>query len=348
MGDISEAFIWYADWAEDISPLYERLTRETTEDPDLIDIAAEASRGQPPPQLLLASVHALLLRGPEHRLAAFYPTCADDPVDPTTTDPFPAFREFCLANEERIREIVSSRRVQTNAVGRSAILFPAFTHVVKDRTQPPFALVEIGASAGLNLYWDRFRYEYEGYGAYGDLDSPVRIESTVRGDVYPPLSQTVPEIGSRVGVDVNTLDVTDPADTHWLRALVIPDQQSRHQRLESAIDLIQDDPPRLIEGDAVEELPEILSNARDDLELCVFSIHTLYQLTEDQRTDLRRILLEYSQMRPIHWLSNDPNAESDSMVYRYVQLHDGVKKERKLAEHDSYGEWLRWLSADGK
>lgn len=346
MEDISEEFIRYANWAGDVSPLYERLTRETAEDQDLLDIAAEAPNGQPSPQLLLAAVHALLLRGSEHRLAAYYPTCTDDPVDPATTDPVPAFREFCLSNEKRIREIVSSRRVQTNAVGRSAVLFPAFECVATAETQLPLSLIEIGASAGLNLYWDRFRYEYEGYGAYGDLDSPVQIESAVRGDIDPPFPETVPDVGHRVGVDVNTLDVADPADTHWLRALVLPDQQWRHERFESAIGLVRDDPPRLVEGNAVDVLPEILPEVPDETGLCVFSTHTLYQLNEDQLTDIREILLEYSRKRPIHWLSNDPRAESDYMRYRYAALDDGFKEKRQLAEHESYGEWIRWLVAE--
>lgn len=346
MEDLSEAFTWYADWAEGISPLYERLTRETAEDQTLCDIASEAPSDQPPPQLFLAAVHALLLRGSEHRLAAFYPTCSDDPVDPATRDPFPAFREFCLANEARIREIVSSRRVQTNAVGRSAILFPAFQHVVTAGAQPPLALVEIGASAGLNLYWDRFQYKYEGYGAYGNLDSPIQIESGVQGDIDPPLSHTIPDVGYRVGVDLDTLDVTDSADIHWLRALVIPDQQWRHQRLEAAIKLVQDDPPRLREGDAVDVLPELLPKVPDNLELCVFSTHILYQLNEEQLKNLGNILIKHSQERPIHWLSNDPHAESNHMTYRYAALHKGVEEERQIAEHDSYGKWIRWLIAE--
>lgn len=344
MGDLSESFARYADWAEDVSPLYERLARETAGDRDFRDIAAEAPSGQPPPQLLLAAVHALLLRGSEHRLAAFYPTCTDDPADPVTTDPFPAFREFCLANEARIRDIVSSRRVQTNAVGRSAVLFPAFIHVVAAGARPPLALVEIGASAGLNLFWDHFRYEYENDGTYGALDSPVTVESAVRGDVDPPLSRTVPDVRYRVGVDLNPLDVTDPADTPWLRALVVPDQQRRHRRLESAIELVRDDPPRLRAGDAVAVLPDVLPAVPEDMELCVFSTHTLYQLNEQRRASLREILVEHSDERPVHWLSNEPRRESDDMTYRYTRLRDGVEEQRRIAEHESYGNWIRWLA----
>lgn len=346
MDDIAEQFAWYADWAEDVSPLYERLARGTVEDSALLEIAAEASDGQPAPQLLLAAVHALLLRGVEDRLADFYPTCAADPIDPTSTDPFPAFREFCLENADRFREMVGSRRVQTNAVGRSAVLFPTFGYVVGTGARTPLATVEIGASAGLNLHWDRFRYRYEGYGDYGDPDSPVRMQTSVRGDRDPPLPDPVPEVEYRVGVDLNTLDVTDPADGHWLRALVIPDQGRRHDRLEAAIELAREDPPRLVEGDAVDVLPDVLDSVPADLGLCVFSTHTLYQLDEQQRERIGDLLVEHSRRRPVHWLSNDPEAEADHMTYRYIRLNEGIRDRRRLAEHEAYGAWIRWHEDD--
>jgi hypothetical protein len=115
--DIAEAFEWYADWAGNVSPLYERLAQGVTDDSALLDIAAEASADQPPPQLLLGAVHMLLLRGYDHPVANFYPTCTETPAN---GDSFPHFRDFCLANENKLREIVASRRVQTNEIGRSA------------------------------------------------------------------------------------------------------------------------------------------------------------------------------------------------------------------------------------
>lgn len=345
MGDVSDAFAWYAGWAEDVSPLYERLARGVAGDPELLDIAAEAPDGQPPPQLLLAAVHAFLLDGREHRLAEFYPSCTDDPSDPTNDDPYPAFREFCLANEGRVRELVTSRRVQTNAVGRSAVLLPAFGYVTGAGTgNRPLALVEVGASAGLNLHWDRFRYEYEGYGVYGVPGSPVRIRSAVRGDVAPPFPNPVPDVGYRVGVDLNPLDVTDPADAHWLRALVVPDQQRRHERLAAAIDLVGGEPSRLVEGDAIAVLPDLLPEAPTGLSLCVFSTHTLYQLDREEVAELEECLVEYSHERPVHWLSGDPSRDTDYPVYRYVALRDGAREETRLVEYESYGEWVRWLA----
>lgn len=340
---LAEDFEWYANWATDVSPLYERLARGVIDDSALLAIAADASESQPAPQLLLGAVHALLLGGQKHPLADFYPTCTDDPKD---DDPFPHFREFCLANEEAIRDIVASRRVQTNEVGRSVILLPAFEYVARAVDHVPLALIEIGASAGLNLYWDQYRYEYEGYGVYGKPDSPVHIESAVRGDVEPPLPNTLPDVVHRVGVDLNPLDVTDSANAHWLRALVIPDQQRRHKRLAAAIDVACDEPPDLVAGDVLDVLPDLLANVPDDVTLCVFSTHTLYQLGEDDIAELRDLLTEFSRKRPLHWLSGDPFSELDSPTYRHVALSDGIAKETRLAEYESYGEWIRWLVDD--
>ena len=342
---LTEDFEWYADWARDVSPLYERLARKTAEDPSILDIASEASEYQPPPQLLLGAVHMLLLDGYDHPLRDFYPTCTEDPRD---GDPFPQFRDFCLVHEERIREIVASRRVQTNEIGRSAVLFPSFEYVARSVDHTPLALIEVGASAGLNLYWDRYRYKYEGYGVYGNLDSSAQIKSAVRGDCDPPLSERTSDVNHRVGVDLNPLDVTDTDDAHWLQALVIPDQNRRHERLAAAIDEVRDDPPDLVTGDVLHVLPNLFADIPEDTSLCVFSTHTLYQLDEESVTKLRDLLAEFSTGRPVHWLSGDPFSELDHPSYRYVALSDGTAEERQLAEYESYGEWIRWLVDDRK
>ena len=343
--DITEAFEWYADWAADVSPLYERLAQGIIHDSTLLEIAAEASEDQPPPQLLLGAVHVLLLRGYDHPLANFYPTCAENPAN---GDAFPHFRNFCLANENEIREIVASRRVQTNDIGRSAVLFPAFEYVAQTVDRTPLTLIEIGTSAGLNLYWDHYRYEYEGYGVYGDLDSPAHIESSVRGDRDPPFSEISPGVNHRVGVDLNPLDITNADDAQWLQALVVPDQKRRHERLAAAIDIVCDDPPDLVTGDALDALSDLLADVPDNTSLCVFSTHTLYQLGKENIVELRDLLTEFSKERPVRWLSGDPFAELDHPSYRYITLSDGAAEEIQLAEYESYGKWIRWLADDRK
>lgn len=346
MASVAGEFEWFSDWAADVSPLYERLARGITSDRKLLEIASEAPSDQPSPNLLFGAVHSLLLSGSRHRLTAFYPTCCDDPTDPAERDPFPAFRAFVFANESEIRRIVGSRRVQTNEVGRSAVLFPAFKHLVQTRAQAPLALVEIGTSAGLNLYWDRFRYEYAGYGTYGDRDSPVRIDSNVRGDADPPFWDAEPDIARRIGIDVNALDVTDPRDARWLRALVIPDHRRRFERLESAIGMVRQDPPRLVEGNALEILSDVLAAIPIDYDVCVFSTLVLYQFTEDEVSALRELLRNEAARRTIHWLSNDPSEAQTPPVYRYVSFGSDIQ-EHQLSEYKAHGEWIRWLASTG-
>lgn len=342
--DTAGEFEWYADWVADRSPLYERLARGVADDPALLDIAAEARDAQPAPQLLLGAVHAHLLDGNCASLAAFYPTCTDDPTDPAEADPFPSFRACCLDNEADLREVVASRRVQTNAVGRSAVLLPAFERV-RRIADDPLVLVEIGASAGLNLYWDRYRYEYDETDVCGDPDSPVRIETDVRGDYSPPLPETPPAVRDRVGVDLNPLDVTDEGDSRWLRSLVIPGQRRRHERLAAAIGVAYDDPPELVTGDALDVLPEVLRGVPADATCCVFSTHTLYQFEEADVRELRRLLGEFGRERPLHWVSGDPFADADAPTVRHVRFADGAAEETRLATYESYGAWIRWLAA---
>lgn len=312
MSDVAAEFEWYADWASDASPLYERLARSVTDDPELLDIAAGAREGQPAPQLLLAAVHALLLAGCDHRLAAYYPTCADDPRPPDA-DLEAAFREFCLANEAAPRETVANRRVQTNEVGRAAVLLPAFERVARATGSDRFATVEIGASAGLNLYWDRFRYGYEGYGTYGDPRSPVGIETAVRGSRDPPLPERLPEVVARVGIDLEPLDVTDHDDAGWLRALVVPDQTRRPPRGRDGLRLQYADPLPVRRG-GNRETPEPALGVR-------------------------------TRPRGPLALRGPPGGDRPSDVPPRSPLGE-TAGERRLAEYQSYGEWLRWL-ADG-
>lgn len=335
-----ESFDWFADWAEGVAPLYEQLARKIRDDDRLLELSAPSQNGQPASNMLFAAVHYLLLEGTDQQLAKFYPSIRSDPLDPTEGDPFPAFREFCLEHEETIRELVRTRRVQTNAVGRSALLFPAFKFV-DDRTSNPLALVEIGSSAGLNLLWDRYRYEYGDLEPCGNVESPVTIETEIRGETTPPRWEDEPEIGHRIGIDINPLDVTDSEDARWLRALVIPDQVWRFDRLDGAIEVASEDPPTLVVGDALEELPDVIQNVPTGYDVCVFSTLVLYQMDDGVREELRSILRQAGQERPIHWLSNDPEEGTSSPVYRYVTF-DGEPQTRQLAEFQAHGDWIRW------
>ena len=149
----------------------------------------------------------------------------------------------------------SVRRVQTNEPQRCAALLPALATV-----DGPIALLEIGASAGLCLYPDRYSYRFRGPGGVQALDpaggpSPVVLECEVSGD--PPLR--MPEVVWRAGIDLDPLEAAAEGDRRFLTSLVWPGEAGRVERIEAALDVVAADPPLLLAGDASD--PAVLRHA---------------------------------------------------------------------------------------
>src|SRR5437899_11842640 len=182
------------------SPLYEHLSLAIVKDPEIRSLAGQCRKGERPPNLFFAAVHVLLLKGTRHPLSLYYQGLSGSSLG--TDDPYPTFRSFCLEYDEEIRSLISARLVQTNEVSRCACLVPAFVLVSRGTKGRPLHLVEIGTSAGLNLFWDNYSYRYGETLQYGDIDSPVQIKCTMKGKVVLPLPETFPEISARVGIDV--------------------------------------------------------------------------------------------------------------------------------------------------
>jgi hypothetical protein len=321
------------------SALYARLSEGILGDPDLLQLAALAPVGQPPPDLLFGAVHYLLLEGAGHPLARIYPSLngGRDVAD----DPFPTFRDFCLSHGELISALMRTRRVQTNEVGRSAVLQRGFAAVAR-RAEAPLLLVEVGAGAGLNLVGERYLYSYSGR-EVGDLGSAVRIECQLRGDLTPPLK--VAEVGWRVGIDRDPIDLRDPDQALWLRALVWPDQPRRAELLLAAVGAAQADPPEVLRGDALDLLPAVLAGAPDDGCLCVFSSFALYQLGPAERDRLDRLVREAAHERAVHRLTLEWNP-GDRPYLEWEEFGAGGADRVRLAAAHDHGQWLEWLDPE--
>ena len=149
------------------SPLYARLCAQIAEHPEVLAPLEGTREGTP--MVFLAAVHDELLRDPGHALAEHYPDVAPDARTPG--DPWPAFAAFCAERSAALRFTLELRGTQTNEAARCAGLLPCFATVADGR---PLALIEVGASAGLNLCWDRYAYDYAGTPA-GAEGSPLRI-----------------------------------------------------------------------------------------------------------------------------------------------------------------------------
>lgn len=311
------------------SPLYARLSRVAAADNALLALAARARPGQPPPNLLFAAVHFLLLSGSLHPLADFYPSVGgtDD------GDPLPAFRDFCQKHDGEIGELLETRRVQTNEVRRCTTLMPAFAQIGKTLN-----LIEIGASAGLNLLWDKYAYDYGDAGKTGGGTLTLTCEA--RGKV--PVPQTMPTVAGRTGIDLNPVDVTDSDAILWLRALIWPEHKERRERLTQAVEIARHDPPKLRAGDALDLLPQAFADMPDNGTLTVLHSFTVNQFSPEMRGRLEDIFRQQSQRRDFFVLGMEIRAGVPHANLALTTWQGGTQTEETLADADQHGAWLEW------
>jgi hypothetical protein len=339
-----EIFLAYALDCNDYSPLYEHLSTAIANDPELLDFSTFARAGQPPPNLLFASVHYLLLRGCDHPLKHYFGSVTPQPRPPQHA--WPAFRDFCLRHRPEIATLMSTRLVQTNEVGRSACLLPAF-YVSRLAGGRPLALIDVGASAGLNLLFDRFFIDY-GRFSWGDPDSPVRLSCELRGALDPPIARAGPSaepepaVGFRAGIDINPIDLMDEDAMLWLRALVWPEQPERAYNLHQAASIARAQALPIIKGDAIEVLPSLLESVPADLTLCLYHSFVLHQLASEARQRFDRILSALSLRREVYVVGMAGSMQAARLTLS--TWSDGDKHTVQLAECMAHGKWLRWLA----
>ena len=176
----------------------------------------------------LGAVHDLVLSGEAAELAAAYPAPgrAGD-----TERAWTLARGAMLADPGRFAEFMT-HEPQTNEVRRSACLAPGFLTVANE-TGLPLRIFEIGASAGLNQLWDRYRYDFGAAGVWGDPAASVVLPTEWRGP--PPTLDAPVRVISRAACDRKPVDIRDPVARRRLKSYVWADQFDRLERLDGAI-----------------------------------------------------------------------------------------------------------------
>lgn len=258
--EVRRRFRELTDTATPRAPLYARLSAAIADHPPTAALLLHAPPTQRQPVLLFACVHWLLLTRPDlvggDALRRHYPNLV---ARVATDDPWPAFRDVCVANGARLAELLRRRSTQTNEIGRCAVFVPVLAPVAAEFG--PLAHLDVGASGGLTLLLDRYRYRYAdpSTGAVHEIGpgaSPITLECGLRGTV--PIPDDVPRIADRLGLDLDPVDLTDAGAADWLRACVWPDQADRFERLTAAIHLARSSPPTIVRGDAVDDLARVL------------------------------------------------------------------------------------------
>lgn len=287
------------------------------------------------PLRLLGGVHRLVLRGDAPGLAFHYPTAGGRPTWPgCAAEFFEAVRAHPVAVKAAL-----GRPPQTNEIGRAAPLLGGLLEVTA-MLGMPIRLLEIGASAGLNLLLDRFRYELGDGLGYGPPSSPVVVVSDWSGRV-PPTDRPV-EIVTRRGCDLSPLDVTDHDDVERLLSYVWADQLDRFVRLRRAVELARSDPPPVDPEAASDWLPDRLTRPYQGAVTVVMqSVVTQYLSAAERHIVLNHVRsagLRASRQAPVAWLRMEPAPRSFELSLsvwpRDIHL--------TLAEVEAHGRWVRW------
>lgn len=385
---IANRFRVFAEQVVSRLPLYRRLCEGAAEDLDVCARLLDAEPDQRTPNLLLAAVHDVLLSGALEPLAAWYPSIPGRNPSPRARsravgrgedDPWPHFRRMALGNEA-VAEHIRTRTTQTNEVGRSATLFPGlYQATFAASSAPPGALrplgiVEIGASAGLNLRPGAYGYRYAVSERGADagktatarrtmtavgMSARLMLDCELRGDKVPPLPDGALPIASAVGLDLRPVDLGDPADTRWLEACQWPEQLERLAQLRAAIALARLDPPEVVQGDAVDDVRRLIDQVPGEALPVVTSTWVLTYLPIERQRALMQVMDEIGAERDVAMVLSEqperipgvdvpprPDGAPDGRATALVRLEwrDGERIAVRLADQHPHGNWLEWLA----
>ena len=260
------------------------------------------------------------------------------------------WRAWMLDHWPAVRAEAAQRSTQTNEPRRTTALVAALAGITG-----PIALLELGASAGLCLYPDRYSYQFTDSDTKAvtrldptDGPSALLLECDTAGS--PPLPESLPNVVWRAGIDLAPLHVGDADHMHWLETLIWPEQHERRARLREAIAIAQADPPLLAAGDlasadAVAELRARAAQAPRDARLVIFHGGTLVYLSTVDRARITQAVLEMDAL----WVSIEPASVlpdlKNSLSYarddtsRFVLAVDG----RAVGRTGPHGQSLEWL-----
>lgn len=301
------------------SPVYEDWAHAVADDADILALIKRLPTVKRQPNLVFAAAR----------------------VHGAPEGPYAAFRAHCLAHWPAIEATVLARSTQTNEAGRTSTLLPWIAELGR-----PVSLLEVGASAGLCLYPDRYSHIYSDGVAevrVDPADGPSTVELRCRVDQLTRVPARMPEIRWRAGIDLSPVDVRDPVAMTWLTALVWPEHQERRQRLLAAADLVARDPPQLVAADLFERLAQTAAAAPRDAQLVIFHSAVLSYLSLEERSrfadvvkQLDAIWLSNEGEGVLPWIAPQPHTHETSC---FVVARNGDP----VALASAHGEWLEWL-----
>ncbi len=294
--------------------------------------------------LILAALHHAALTDPTVPHAAWFATAVDEARPADEGAPGALALAYLVEHEEVATDFVRRNRLQTNEIGRCVGLLPGMLEAA--RFGQPLRLFEVGASAGLNLRFDRYRYHYRGGPTWGPVGGP-ELETAAEGSVPTTLVPPSVEIAERRGVDLHPVDPTSEDGARLLTSFVWPDEHDRVARLREAIEVARATPAALDQGDLA-AWAEQHARPQDGTTTVLF--HSIVASMLDDATAGRfgaaveRALREASSDAPFAYLELEEPQGVDAPPELTLTVGDasGPPQRRILLACDWHGRWVRW------
>ena len=283
------------------------------------------------------SLHRLVLERRAPALALHYPSVGGTaPVE----DVWPAAR---AAVERELAALgpLLRRPVQTNEVGRGAALYGGLL-LMAAATGLPVRLLEVGASAGLNLRVDRFAYRV-GDRVLGEPGSPVQLEQPWTG-AHPVGAVRVVE---RRGCDPAPVDPLSAEGRLTLTSYVWADQVPRLERLRGALALAAQVPAQVERAPAGEFLVRELVDPRPGMVTVVWHSVVRQYMAPAERDTVDAVLAaagaRATREAPLVRLSMEPElAVGDGFGFPVVAQVWPSGEQVHVADALGHGPPVRW------
>ncbi len=285
---------------------------------------------------LAGAVHRLTLDGKAPALAAVFPS-AGGIADPPRA--WPLAKAAILAQTDFVRAYLT-RPPQTNEVARSAMLLGGFLEIAA-ATGLPLRLFEMGASAGLNLCWDRYRIETSKF-AWGPTDSTLTLQCRWEGPL--PAMPSRADVIARGGCDRTPVDLRNDEDMRRLESYLWTDQTHRFERLRRARAIALKEGIHVAAEDAMSWLPRQLAAPHPGATTVVY--HSLFwqYLPADVQTRLRLYIeaagFKAKSEAPVAWLAMEMPDMGRPTELTLTVWPGGQK--RVLATVHPHGEVVHW------
>jgi hypothetical protein len=290
-------------------PFYTALLRELENDTLALEMLASVRHEQRNPMLVLAALHLAALTGHDV-LGPIYDEARHGGLE-DYGDAARRVMDVVRANPDIVRGQLW-RSTQTNEPGRSAVIQAVMGDLASDFDE--INLIEVGASAGINLHFDQFPVRA------ADDGHPLTL---VCEDLSPiDRSRVMPHVRTRIGIDPQPLNLDSEADRLWLKSCLWPEERRRHDRFDAIVEARTSWPSTtMLRGSAMDCIEDAFALAEGDAMTVVMNTWSAFYFTPQERVAYFQEISRRCANGNVAWISLEstmvkwPDVEIDEAAH---------------------------------